>query len=103
VKIESEVPHWAWLEHSRDRFWLKKRAGLRRPFVVEVCGAFLWLPRNGTVRAERGRTSVVEGGVRADVVREGKHQGSACIRGDRPLGGRAPQRRRRDGKRATAG
>ena len=43
---------------------------------------------NGTERVERGRTSVV-GGVRADVVREGKRQGCACTRGDRPLGRRA--------------
>ena len=48
-----------------------RRAGLRRPFVVEACSALLWQVRNGTERAERGRTSVAGGG-RADVVRESK-------------------------------
>jgi len=56
--------------------------------------------RYGTERVERERTSVV-GGVSADVVREAKYHGSACTRGDRPLGICAQQRTR--GKRATAG
>ena len=51
-------------------------AGLRRPFVVEACGALLWQDSNVPKRIERDRTSVV-GGVRVDVVRGGKRQG--CV------------------------
>ena len=66
--------------NSRRSAWfsvtlIARRAGLRRPFIVEVRSAPLWQVNNRTTGVEIGRTSIV-GRVRVDGVLEGEHHDS---------------------------